>query len=234
MGAIYRREVGAYFSSAIAYIFLGVFYLMSGYFFYSTSLYSATTDMSGLFSSLFLVVVFLIPILTMRQFSEELRQKTDQGLLTAPISLTSIVMGKYFATLTLYTIGISIIFLYGLILSFFGTVAWGIVFANFLALFLLGAAFIAISLLISSLTENQIVAAVAGFVSLMLCYFIDVIAGFVKVEFLANLLSKLSFYTRFYEFTCGLFNLTSVLFYLSAAVIFNFLTVRVFERRRWA
>ena len=77
MGAIYRREIGAFFSSGIAYIFLAVFYLFAGYFFYASSLYSATTDMSGLFSSLFMVVVFLIPILTMRLFSEELKQKTD-------------------------------------------------------------------------------------------------------------------------------------------------------------
>lgn len=75
MGAIYRREIGAFFSSGIAYIFLAVFYLFAGYFFYASSLYSATTDMSGLFSSLFMVIVFLIPILTMRLFSEELKQK---------------------------------------------------------------------------------------------------------------------------------------------------------------
>ena len=101
MGAIYRREIGAFFSSGIAYIFLAVFYLFAGYFFYASSLYSATTDMSGLFSSLFMVIVFLIPILTMRLFSEELKQKTDQGLLTAPVSLPGIVLGKYFAALTM-------------------------------------------------------------------------------------------------------------------------------------
>ena len=167
MGAIYRREIGAFFSSGIAYIFLAVFYLFAGYFFYASSLYSATTDMSGLFSSLFMVIVFLIPILTMRLFSEELKQKTDQGLLTAPVSLPGIVLGKYFAALTLYTIGIAIVMLYGMILSFFGEVAWGIVFANFLAMFLLGAAFIAVGLFVSALTENQIIAAVGGFVALM-------------------------------------------------------------------
>ena len=186
MGAIYRREIGAFFSSGIAYIFLAVFYLFAGYFFYASSLYGATTDMSGLFSSLFMVIVFLIPILTMRLFSEELKQKTDQGLLTAPVSLPGIVLGKYFAALTLYTIGIAIVMLYGMILSFFGEVAWGIVFANFLALFLLGAAFIAVGLFVSALTENQIIAAVGGFVALMLLYMIDVVASYVKVEAVAQ------------------------------------------------
>lgn len=234
MGAIYRREMGAFFSSAIAYIFLAVFCLFSGFFFYSYSLQMSTTDMSGTFSNLFLVIIFLIPILTMRLFSEELKQKTDQGLLTAPVSLTSIVMGKYFAALTLYTIAISVTFVYAGILAYFGTVAWNVVLANYLALFLVGAAFIAVGLLISALTENQIVAAVAGFVCLMLLYFIDMIAGYVKIEVIANALNSLSFYTKYYEFTCGLFNAPSVLFFLSAAVIFNFLTVRVFERRRWS
>ena len=234
MGAIYRREMGAFFTSSIGYVFLAVFYLASGYFFYAGSLANATTDMSSLFSSLFLIVVILIPILTMKLLSEEKKQKTEQGLLTAPVSLGGIVLGKYFAALTLYTIGIAIVMLYGMILSFFGEVAWGIVFANFLAMFLLGAAFIAVGLFVSALTENQIIAAVGGFVALMLLYMIDVVASYVKVEAVAHVLTSLSFYTRYYEFTCGLFNLPSVLFYISTAVIFNFLTVRVFERRRWA
>lgn len=234
MGAIYRRELGAFFSSSMAYIFLAVFYLFAGWFFYGSSLAGATTDMSAMFSSLFMVVVFLIPILTMKLFSEELKQKTDQGLLTAPVSLSCIVLGKYFAALTLYTIAISITLLFGLILSFFGTISWGICFANFLALFLLGAAFISVGLLVSALTENQIVAAVGGFVALMLLYMIDVVASYVNVEIIQKILTALSFYTRYYEFTCGLFNLPSVLFYISVAVIFNFLTIRVFERRRWA
>ena len=167
MGAIYRREVGAFFTSSIAYVFLAVFYLAAGYFFFGSSLAMATTDMSNLFSSLFFVITILIPVLTMRLFSEEKKQKTEQGLLTAPVSIGGIVMGKYLAALTLYTIGLAIIFVYALILSFFGAVAWGIVISNILALFLLGAAFIAVTLFISSLTENQVVAAVLGMIVLL-------------------------------------------------------------------
>ncbi|MCC8110623.1 MAG: ABC transporter permease [Ruminococcus sp.] len=115
MGAIYQREMGAFFSSSIAYVFLAVFYLTSGYFFYSGSLYSATTDMSSTFTSLFLIIVILIPILTMRLFSEEKKQKTEQGLLTSPVSIGGIVMGKYFAALTMYTIGIAKLLVYAVI-----------------------------------------------------------------------------------------------------------------------
>ena len=127
MGAIYRREMNSFFSSSIAYVFLSVFFLFSGYFFLAGTLMSATTDMSEMFSALFLIVLILIPVLTMKLISEEKKQKTDQGLLTAPVSLWGIVLGKYFAALTLYTIGLCITLVYALILSYFGTVMWGIV-----------------------------------------------------------------------------------------------------------
>lgn len=195
----------------------------------------STTDMSNLFTSLFFIVTILIPVLTMRLFSEEKKQKTEQGLLTAPVSIGGIVMGKYLAALTLYTIGLAIIFVYALILSFFGAVAWGIVISNILALFLLGAAFIAVTLFISSLTENQVVAAVVGMIVLLALALIDVVARYAEsVPVVPTVLNALSFYTRYYDFTAGLFDPASVLFYVSTAVIFNFFTVRVFEKRRWS
>ena len=235
MGAIYRREMGAFFTSSIAYVFLAVFYLAAGYFFFASSLASATTDMSGVFTSLFLIVVILIPVLTMRLFSEEKKQKTEQGLLTAPVSIGGIVLGKYFAALPMYSFGIVSLLLYALILSFFGAVAWGIVVSNVLALFLLGAAFIAVTLFISSLTENQVVAAVLGIIALFVLYMLDVLAQFAeKLPVIPTVLNALSFYTRYYDFTVGLFDPASVLFYISTAVIFNFFTVRVFEKRRWS
>ena len=234
MGAIYRREVGAFFTSSIAYIFLAVFWLFSGYFFYGSCVYGATTDMTNMFQSMFLVICFLIPLLTMRLFSEEKKQKTEQGLLTAPVSLGGIVFGKYFAALTLYTIGLLMPFVYALILSAFGQVEWGIVFANFLALLLIGAAFIAIGVLISALTENQIAAAVMSFVVLMLLFMLDTIANLVNIEWIATLLGYLSFSRKYYAITYGLFNVSTVVFYISVAVIFNYLTIRVFERRRWS
>ena len=234
MGAIFRREFGAYFTSSIAYIFLAVFWVFSGYFFFAGCLAPATTDMSRMFQSMFLIVIFLIPILTMRLFSEEKKQKTEQGLLTAPVSLGEIVFGKYFAALALYTIALLMPFVYALILSGFGVVEWGMVFANFLALFLLGAAFIAVGGLVSALTENQIAAAVLSFIALMVLYMIDVINGYISVGFVNKVLDALSFYRKYYAITCGLFNVSTIVFYVSVAVVFNYLTIRVFERRRWS
>ena len=204
------------------------------YFFFASCLSAATTDMSNMFQSLFLIVIFLIPILTMRLFSEEKKQKTEQGLLTAPVSLGEIVFGKYFAALALYTVALLMPFVYALILSGFGVVEWGMVFANFLALFLLGAAFIAVGELISALTENQIAAAVLSFIALMILYMIDVINSFISVSVVNTVLNTLSFYRKYYAITCGLFNVSTIIFYVSVAVVFNYLTIRVFERRRWS
>lgn len=234
MGAIFRREFGAYFTSSIAYIFLAVFWIFSGYFFFAGCLAPATTDLSRMFQSMFLIIIFLIPILTMRLFSEEKKQKTEQGLLTAPVSLGEIVFGKYFAALALYTIALLMPFVYALILSHYGVVEWGIVFANFLALFLLGGAFIAVGELVSALTENQIAAAVMSFIALMFLYMIDVINNYISISAVNTVLEKLSFYRKYYAITCGLFNVSTIVFYISVAVIFNYLTIRVFERRRWS
>jgi ABC-2 type transport system permease protein len=234
MGAIYRREMSAFFNSSIAYIFLAVFYIFSGYFFSYSSLKYATTDMSGVFSSIFIIILIIIPIITMRLFSEEKKQKTEQGLLTAPVSLTGIVLGKYFAALTLYTFGIVIFLLYALILEYFGGVAWPVVLSNTFALFLLGAAFISVACFISSLTENQVVSAIASFMALMVLYLFDMFAQYINNEFISDLISSLSFYSKYTEFTSGIFNISSILFFISTAVIFNFLTVRVFEKRRWS
>ena len=94
MGAIYRREVGAFFSSSIAYVFLGVFFTICGFFFTIDNLGAGSVNLAGVFSTMFIISIVLIPVLTMRLFSEEKKQKTEQGLLTAPVSLTGIVLGK--------------------------------------------------------------------------------------------------------------------------------------------
>lgn len=234
MGAIYRREIGAFFSSSIAYVFLAVFYLITGFFFTMDNLAAGSANLLSVFSTMFVVSIFLIPLLTMRLFSEEKKQRTEQGLLTAPVSLTGIVLGKYFAALTIYLIAAAVALVLGVILSLFGTVAWMTLIANFLAIGLVGAAFIAVGLFISSLTENQVAAAVGGIVCLLAFFLVDLLAARVNVTWIQTLLYDLSFYTRYYEFTCGIFNLSSVLFFVSTAVLFNFFTVRVFEKRRWS
>ena len=235
MGAIFRRELKAYFTSPIAYIFIAVFYIYTSTFFASYNLYYGTTDMSTSFTSAFTIIMILLPLLTMRLFTEEKRQKTDQCLLTAPVNLFSIVMGKFFAAVCIFLCAMAIYVLYVITLvALAGSVAWATVIGNFVALLLLGASFISIGIFVSAMTENQVVAAIVSFIIIMLFYMIDIFAGNIQVEWLKTVMSSLGFYTKYYEFSTGIFSIPSLVFFISAIFIFNFLTVRALEKRRWS
>ncbi|MDR0984172.1 MAG: ABC transporter permease [Ruminococcus sp.] len=235
MGAIYRREISSYFTSPIAYVFLTAFYFTTGVYFCITTLASSTTDMSAFFSGILVILMVLVPLITMRLLSEERRNKTEQSLLTAPIRLTEMVMGKYLAALTLYTIAEAIFIIYALILNYFGDVQWTFVLSNSLCIFLVGAAFIAIGVFYSSITESQIVAFILTFFTLVFIWILDIVAGYVSsTEWLAEFLTSISVYGKYIEFTRGIFNLSTLIYFLTIMFIFNFLTVRVYEKRRWS
>ncbi|MCH5349694.1 MAG: ABC transporter permease subunit [Oscillospiraceae bacterium] len=234
MGAIFRRELKAYFTSPIAYIFIAVFYIYSSIFFVGYNLGYGTTDMSVVFSNVFTVIMIILPLLTMRLFTEEKRQRTDQCLLTAPVNLFSIVMGKFLAAVCIFLCAMAIYVPYIItLLVFAGNVAWATIIGNFVALLLLGASFISIGIFVSAMTENQVVAAIVSFIIIILFYFVDMLAGNVQIEWLRSIMLALGFYNRYYEFTTGILNVTSLLYFVSAIFIFNFLTVRVLEKRRW-
>ncbi len=234
MKAIFQREVSSYFNSLIGYIFLTAFFAASGVLFSISSLQYGSTDMTSMYSMLFFVLLVLIPILTMRTLSEDKRQKTDQCLLTAPISLTSLVLGKFLAALLIYAIGVCMTLVYAVVISFFGVVSWLEVLGNVVGLLLVGMAYIAVGVLISSLTENQVIAAVGGFACMLALYLISSIAAIIPIEWIAKIFTELSFSDRYYTFTYGIFDFSNVLFFISATVIFLFLTIRVLERRRWS
>lgn len=234
MTAIMKRELGSYFNSAIGYIVLAVFYFFSGMFFYLYCLLSNTASMNYLFLSMLMIVMLIIPIITMRSFSEEKRQKTDQALLTAPVSLTEIVMGKFLGAFLLYCMCNAIYILYAIILSFYASPDWPVLMSTMLGMLLMGAALIAIDMFISALTESQIIAAVISIGVGLLIYMLDSISGVINVEWISDILHNISFDAHFTNFINGIINLTSVVFFLSVIGVFLFLCVRVFEKRRWS
>ena len=233
MLAVLRREMSNYFTSPIGYIFLAVFYFFSGMFFANVLAYNST-DITNVFSGLFTVLMFIIPLLTMRSMSAEKKQKTDQLLLTSPIKLGSLVIGKFLAAFLIYCIALVITVIYSIILAAFETPEWSVVIGNIFGALLLGAALIAIGVFISALTENQLIAAIGSFAVMMFIMMIDSFATLIPVEFISNILLKISFMTRYTDFVSGILNFANVLFFLSIAVIFNFLTVRVLEKKRWS
>ena len=233
MFAILKRELSAYFASPIGYIYLAVFYVFSGYFFFGV-LYSNTTSLSNVFNGMFTIIMLLIPILTMRLLSEDRKNKTDQALLTAPINLISLVMGKFLSALIVYALGVAITLVYAIIIATFARPDWMVICGNIVGMLLLGAALIAIGMFISALTENQVIAAVGGFAAGFSLILVDSLSTLVTIDWLSSFISGLSFMVRYDEFTSGILDISNVLFFVSGCAVFIFFTVRVFEKRRWS
>ena len=234
MFAIFKRELKAYFTSPLGYVFLAIFYAFSGLFFYIFSLSVGSTDISSVFLMMFIVLMVFVPLLTMRLLSEDKKQKTDQLILTAKVSLLSIVMGKFLAAYAIFAIGVAVMPVYGFVMSTFATVSWLPIWGNTVGLLLLGGIFVSIGLFISSLTENQMIAAIGGIYINLMILLMNTLKSALPNGFLQDVLSSISVYSRYSEITSGIFSLSSLIFFVSVIFIFLFLTVRVLEKRRWA
>lgn len=233
MRAVFKRELSAYFQSPLGYVFIAAVYFFTAYYFFTYNLYRNTTDMSTMFDQLFSVVLFLVPILTMRLMSEDKRAKTDQLLLTAPVSRTGIVLGKYLSALIVYLIAISGTLVMSLVLSAFAAPDWPVIIGNIVGLILLGASLIAICMFLSSITESQVIAAVCGFAVSLFLILVDALVYVVSGEVFKRFFSYLSFSDRYNGFTIGIIDLSNVLFFVSVAALFILLTAAVLEKRRW-
>ncbi|MBQ7784133.1 MAG: ABC transporter permease subunit, partial [Oscillospiraceae bacterium] len=167
--------------------------------------------------------------------ADEKKQKTDQCLLTAPVNLAEIVMGKFMAASAVFVVGMLIYIPYIIVLlSFTSQLAWASIIGNIIGLLLVGCSFISIGIFVSSLTEIQIVSAIISLIINFVLYMIDVMAATVTFEPLKKVMVAVGFYNRFTEFTQGILNVTSIVFFISVIFVFNFLTVRVLEKRRWS
>lgn len=248
MLAIYKKELRSYFINPVGYVFAGVFLVFAALLCCYTTIISGSYDVSNYFMLMIFALVILIPILTMRLFSEERKLRTEQLLLTAPVSLTGMVLGKFFAALTLYASTLLIscvnfIPLYAIaatergnqdtIITRIGPVTGQLV-GCMISLLLIGAAFIAIGTFISALTENQLAAAVLTIAAIGVMVGIGVLNSFINIYWLRTALSWISVLSRFGNFTNGLFDYAAILYYISLSFIFLFLTVRVYDKRRWS
>jgi len=231
--AIVKREFRAYFRTPLGYVFVSAFFFFSGYYFYTYNIYGNTTNMSRLFELLFPVVLFLVPVLTMRLISEEKRSGTDQLLLTAPLSRGAIVLGKYVAASLVFLIAISATMLQALVMALYAAPHWPTILGNFIGLFLLGTALIAICMFLSSLTESQVIAAVAGFVVSLVLMLVDALALVVNQRLLQSFFRNVSFNRRYAPFSLGLLELPHVIYFLSIAALFVCLTTAMLDRERW-
>ena len=287
MLAIYKKELRQYFNSMIGFVFLAFFLVIIGIYTWAYNLSSGLGNFEVTLGGISFMYVLLIPILTMRIVAEENRQKTDQLLYTAPISLTKIIIGKYFAVMTLFSCAFIPICIYPLIIHMYGTdVRLAPAYSSIIGFYLLGAATIAIGLFISSLTESQVIASVVSFITLLLTFLLsnitsllptDAIAQCVMIavlwlvicfvfyhmmnnvtilimmavigeaaiwivyavksslyeSLLTNILNTLALSTRYDDFSLGILNYDAIVYYVSIAFLFVFLTIQMIKKKRF-
>jgi ABC-2 type transport system permease protein len=250
-GAIFRRELLYTFNSVVAYAVSTVFVLLAGYFFYNLLGYfnlasiQAMQNPAGapglnltegvvrpLFGNLAVVLILILPLLTMRLISEERKSGTAELLFTYPISDWDAIMGKYLSTLAVYAVMLSLTLLYPLLLLKYTHPELGPILTGYLGLFLIGAAYIAMGLFFSSVSDNQMVAGVATFGCGLLFLIIAWLVPFVSPS-AASVVGQLSILEHFNSFSMGVLNSNDIVYYVLFACFFLFLSSRVLDSNRW-
>ena len=234
MSAIFKRDLRAYFKSPLGYVYLAAFLLVLNIYFYVMNVYVGSCNLESIFNFIVTMCVFLIPVLTMRTFAEDYKQKTDQLLFTAPVRLTGIVMGKFLAALVVFAIGVAITVVYMVVVATWGSLELATVIGNYIAILATAMAFISIGVFISSLTQNQLVACIATIAVFLGLYLMDYSYSIMNATWAKNLIYYFSMFRRYDDFASGIFSFADLIFYLSVAGTFVFLTVRMLERKRWS
>ncbi len=232
MIAILKREIKSYFLSMTGYAFAAFLLLFSGIYTMAICLAGYYANFEYVLGNVSFIFLLIVPILTMKVFAEEKKQKTDQLLYSLPTGMVKIVLGKYLALLGVFLVPIIVMCFYPLVLRNFGTMGYKVIFCSFFAFFLLGASLISVGMFISTLTESQPLAAGLSFLVLLINYLSSNLAGY--LPFGGDLFESLSLFDALENFIYGVFDLRAVVFYLTAIALFNFLTVQSLEKRRWS
>ena len=237
MTAIWKREMRNYFLTPIGYVFMGIFLLLGGLFFMSGNLYLGSGDPAYVFQSLSYLFMLIVPLLTMRLLSEERRRRTDQLLLTSPLPVRAIVLGKFFAAAAVFVCALGLTGSYIAIIGAYGKLYPGLILTNYLGFLLLGLCHIAVGLMVSATTQSQLSAAVLTFGANALLQFLESVGPALHIPgapWLPEALAWLSLYRRYERFTAGVLSPADALYMLSFMGILLFLTVRIVDKRRWS
>lgn len=234
MFAIYKRELRSYFVSAVGYVFLAVIVALSAVAFSLTTLLSYSNDVSTYFTIMLFILMVALPVLTMKLFSEERKLKTEQLLLTSPVSIGGMVTAKFFAAFTVFFGANLLCSLAYITLFMYSDPEGGIILGNIIAISLVGAAFIAIGMFVSALTENQLAAAIGTFGILLAMLGIGLLNAVIPWYPVRFVLSWFSILSRYSNFTSGFFDFAALFYYISVCFVFLFVTCRIYERRRYS
>lgn len=231
-----QREFGAYCLSPIAYVVMAIFLFTNGLAFgLGTFVAGGEASLRGLFDTwTILILAFVLPMLTMRLFSEELRSGTIETLLTIPITETQVVVGKFLGAFLMYVVLLAALLLYPIILAMYGQLDLSLLVCNYIGLLLLGGLYIAVGVFFSACTKHQIIAVLLSFALLALMTFASqALATQVDTAWLRVLMQHISIRSHFHDFVRGMLDLNHVVFFLTTTGLFLFLAVKKLEMRRW-
>jgi len=227
------REFKSYLASPMAYVVTGIFLVLTGFFFQSSPTTYSETSINGFLVWGSILLLLLASVLTMRLLAEEKKMGTLELLLTAPVRDSEVIMGKFLGSLGILTVMLALTFYYPILLWVFGSPDWGPIATGYLGLFLLGCTSLAVGLFASSLTSNQIVAAVVAGGIIFALWFIGMAADLLP-EALGEVIGYLSLNYHFPDFMRGVIDTRGVIYYLSITALFLFLAVRSLENSRWS
>ena len=233
MLAIWKRELQSYFYTPVGYVFMGVFLALSGTFFYMLMLGSRSSDVLTFLGQLSYLWMLLSPVLTMRLLAEEKQKRTDQLLLTSPVSLPGIVLGKYLAAFTVMIFTVLLTLIYVLIIAMYGAVYPSELLVGYLGFILQGGAFLALDLFISGCASSQVTAAVTAFVVNLALWLLDLLAGSMTQSWVRDVLYFFSLYDRYNPFLMGQLSFASIGYDLSFIAAFLALTIHRLDSRRY-
>lgn len=241
MTAIYKRELYSFFTTPMGYVYIAMFWAASSFAFCMLTLLAGVDcSVSSYFTAELLIMALMTPLLTMKSFSEERKLKTEQLLLTSPVTLPGFVGAKFLASYSMFAITFLVTCInFPIMFSYLAdtnlyTYNAATAFGGCVALLMVGAAFIAVGMLLSALTENQTVAAVGTLTLLALLLGASLANQYIGFAPLRMVLSWISIYSRFSNFLLGYFDIASLIYYASFAFVCLFVTVRIYEKRRWA
>jgi len=230
--AIARRELGSYFGSFLAYLVIALFLVVNGFFFYLNVTFGQQATIGPVVQTIYTILLLITPILTMRLISEELRSGTVELLLTAPVRDFEVVAGKFLAAMGFVGVMLLLTLAYPAVLFALGSPDWGVVGSAYLGMVLFAGAAVGIGLFASSVTPNQIVAAVLAFVILLVLWVVDGLSSGLGGD-IGGVVRELALYTHFSDLTRGLVNSKDIVYFLSLIAFGLYLSTTALEARRW-
>ena len=232
MNAVRKHDLKSFFRSPLGYVFVGVFAAIANLVFFANCVLASSSDLTSPFSFLLTVLLFMTPLLTMRLLSEEYRQGTDRLLLTAPVKVSEIVLGKFFAAMGVILRCMAVTLPWLIIVAVGGKLEFASVIGCYAALFFASTVFVAIGLFLSSVTESQLISAVLSFALFLGLYIIDSFSAAASGK-AAAILNWFSVFKRYDTFMSAQFSVGNIVYFISLTILFLFFTARVLEQRRY-